>query len=63
MQETDSLIVPDSGGLQSHPRLLVSSAGLAGLRAKAADARINRFGFSTKEVWDGYAEGIRLPRG
>ncbi len=53
MQETDSPIEADPGGLRSHPRLLVSSAGLAGLRARAGDARINRFGFSTKEVWDG----------
>ena len=38
-------------GLKSHPCLLVSSDGLAALRAKAADATDSRFGFKTADVW------------
>ena len=36
----------------SHPRLLVTTDALPALGAKAADATQNRFGFSTRSVWD-----------
>ena len=38
-------------GLLEHPCVLVNAGTLAELRAKAADERENRFGFSTAEVW------------
>lgn len=38
-------------GLKSHPCVLVNAQSLAALRAKAADERLNRFGFKTAEVW------------
>jgi len=39
----------EAGG---HPRLLVTADTLPALRAKLADGDLNRFGFSTKTVWD-----------
>lgn len=38
-------------GLKSHPCVLVSADGLAALRAKCADSRVNKFGFDTASVW------------
>lgn len=41
----------NQSGVKSHPCVLVNPDGLAALRAKAADATSNRFGFKTAEVW------------
>lgn len=38
-------------GLMAHPCVLVNPEMVEGLRQRAADAEINRFGFSTTEVW------------
>lgn len=38
-------------GLKSHPCVLVNAEGLPLLRAKAADAGANRFGFQTAAIW------------
>jgi hypothetical protein len=43
---------PNTTGLSAHPCVLVNAQTLPLLRAKAADERDNKFGFSTKSAWD-----------
>lgn len=42
---------PNTTGLQEHPCVLVNSDMLPVIRAAAADATPNRFGFNTAEIW------------
>ena len=41
-------------GLTEHPCVLVNAEMLPALRAAAADADPNKFGFSTAEIWQGF---------
>ena len=43
-------------GLMAHPCVLVNPEMVEGLRERAGDAEINRFGFSTAEVWQEHLE-------